>query len=432
MAEESAAEIAASLETGDHWQRQQWKDGARLLLLLARGLTRGRAGVPLEPPPKCAVIVVAANPVAHGARLIAATGTALKSLDPVLAVDVRLAAPAALVPFGRVINLPSLALSSLLPWVTRAVMLDGLRLWWASRRLRRVSQRRVSGSTWAFLLVGQSIRYQLVASLMNQVRPAAVITDFDRAAVCRPWIAAARRCGVPALTLVHGAPTEDTYVPLTADVVCAWSHRQSAWWDKHAEGGRAAVVGRVDLEREPDRRAPTRSARRALLLHSSERLSASERERLMDLVQALVARGVCVVIRVHPSVRLDGLSGGWADLQRAGALLSSARVGPLADELRDTDLVLGVASTALLDATWRGLPAALVADEARILPVDLEPLRGSGDELWGAMSRGDEWWTWWLEHVAAGQRPAWTVVGEEARARLLGVVRTALTSRGEA
>lgn len=430
----SAEAVALSLLTGDHWARRGRSDWLRLAVLLARAAARSRPVRPGERPAGGRVVLLCASPVAHGARLAAAVGQALEPLVPQVALDVRLADPALLSRFDVVHDVPSLALPSLVSWASRQSAVRALQCWWASRALRPTSQRRASRVTWAYLMIAQRMRYDIAAQVPLTTPDGVLLVDFDRSAFCAPWLHAARMRGTPTATLVHGAPSELFYLPVLADAVCAWSERQADWWREMAPEVDVAVVGRIEIAAEsaeaPKDPIEWSGGHRVLVLHSAEALTQLERDRLVTIVASLSGRGWRCDLRVHPSVPVDRPGAGWSEVVAAGARPSSARTTELDAVLEHVDLVLGVSSTAVLDAVAAGRPVGLVVDPSRRLPVDLESLRAAGGLLYDAVTSGDpEWWGDWRALARTTQEPAWDVEGRDARARLLSFMESLLERR---
>ncbi|WP_243075690.1 hypothetical protein [Microbacterium sp. SS28] len=196
-----------------------------------------------------------------------------------------------------------------------------------------------------------------------------MITDFDRHASSRPWMWAAQQAKKRIVTAVHGSPARATYLPVLADEVLAWGSSQELWFNRHAPDKRIHVVGRWDIQ---ERRPINPDIDRIVICHSREQLHDYERQALHTLVQMARDAKIEVVIRAHPSVQHD-LGPSWSACASLCTVVQSRGV-PLALFLQKNDLVVGVTSTALVEAVLAGHAVAVFSDESRPLPADLEDI----------------------------------------------------------
>lgn len=367
--DEFAEEVAASLEFGDH--RSLGRLPLRGLLglgVIAFGVLSSRRAVTVDHGD---VIHVVANPVAHGARLTLAVGNALSVLRVVRLADARLSA----VPVD--VHAPGLGARSMKGIVYRTAIARALQL---RRHVGRASMRSLSPN-WLYseyLFLAQAIRYTIAEEAFAEVPESTIVlTDFDRSAYARPWIWAAHRRGLRTVTMVHGSPTTN-YVPVLAGTVLTWGPGQSDWFARHSPSTASVIVGRPEMEAEVQ---PRGSIARVVICHSAEVLSGSEARRLVDAVREFRRRGVKSLVRLHPSVPLDRVTGLWSEVIRAADDVIATRESFI-ESLRPGDGVLCVISTSAVEALVAGFPVAVVADNERELPVDLEALRTADPVLW--------------------------------------------------
>lgn len=217
----------------------------------------------------------------------------------------------------------------------------------------------------AFL--SQSLRYQ--AALDTDFSPALVVTDFDRGASARPWVWAANVAGMSTVTALHGSPSSATYLPILAHSVLAWGSTQSAWLDAHHPDVGVRVVGRADVAA---RAKVSGDVDRLVICHSREELLPAEQQELVAMIRALRRFGADIVLRQHPSVR-GRLHESWRPIQELSQVVSSTGQS-LTSFLGASDFVVGVSSTALVDALISGHGVAVVAAHSRSLPADLDAI----------------------------------------------------------
>nr|WP_196250722.1 glycoside hydrolase family 99-like domain-containing protein [Cellulomonas sp. JZ18] len=344
-------------------------------------------------------LFAAANPVAHGAGLVRAVVAATRASGPRLAVaaDARLADGVAVD-----LDLPGIGVRSV--W-RHARWRDLV----AAVRASTVRDPRFGRLAWAYLVAAQTARYRVVDEALCawRGRPA-LLVDYDRHAYTRPVVAAARRRGWRVVTLVHGSPSRQTYLPVLADHVLVWGGAQRDFFAHHQPAVGTTVVGRVDVDGEPSGR---RQGRRHVVLCSSlERLTPTETDRLLAHVEASAADGAVCVLRAHPRGGEPG--DGWDRLATAVERVETAR-GPLVEAVGEGDEVVVVTSTAAVDALLAGCDVHVLADHDRPLPADLAAIRD-------ARTTGD------AVDADTLRRRVVAAVGDDARRRLADAL-TALT-----
>lgn len=356
---ELSVEIAASLRIGTEMSldRQLLRSAAGFTALLGGAARRTAAD---REPDDGAVWTAFASPVAHGAVLAAAVGEALAGLKTELVADSRHASK----DLGVTFSFPGLAPASVVSvsnW-TRLARAVGLRRALPAGALRSLPVARLYGE---YLFLAQAVRYQAAEDALSGA--ALVLTDFDRHNYCRPLVWAAKRHGVPTMTLVHGTPNEINYVPVLADWVGVWGAAQDEWFRRHSPGTARAVIGRPEAE---EFQRPAGPLRRVILCHSMEELSDAEAGSLRRLISELRDRGVACEVRLHPKVRHQKGLGSWETVAELADRTELAE-GDLFAKLKPGDGVVAVTSSAVIQACVAGYPVAVIADPQRVLPADV-------------------------------------------------------------
>ncbi len=152
--------------------------------------------------------------------------------------------------------------------------------------------------------------------LLQRFRPAAVVTEYDRAALASSLVLAARRLRIPTFTLQHGVLGEDAvgYVPVIADRMFCWGelHRRimiAAGQDQArlAIGGCPRLTREVSAESEMVRgRLGVASSQRVVMLGTSPVLPLQRRLLAEWFCQAVSGfQGVAGIVRLHPSEKVD-------------------------------------------------------------------------------------------------------------------------------
>lgn len=356
---ELAAEVAASLTIGNEMSldRQVLRSLAGFAGLLAGAALR--KSVPAAPAGN-AVWMVSASPVAHGAALASAAWDALSGLKVELVADARHAAK----DLAVTSSFPGLAPASMVSassWarLARAVR---LRMTLPATGLRAVP---VAPLYREYLFLAQAMRYQAAEASLPGA--ALVLTDFDRDNYCRPLVWAAKRLGIPTMTLVHGTPNEANYVPVLADWVGVWGTAQAEWFARHSPAASSAVIGRLEADECQPWSGPLK---RVILCHSMEVLSATEVQALTRLVSELQDREVACELRLHPKVRQQRGLGSWEPVAELTDKTELAQ-GDFFAQLKPGDGVVAVTSSAVIQACVGGYPVAVVADPERVLPADV-------------------------------------------------------------
>lgn len=331
------------------------------LALSVLSLARSR---PRSVPSLLGIVLVISNPVEHGYRLAVALQESARGLAPVTTLaDARHADPG----LGPVEDVAGVWLRAIrefgsLPRFVRYLRLRGRR---ASRIRLRSSTHRVRDE---ILFLSQTLRF--IAMLeVDYSRAKIVVTDFDRAPYARPLLWAARKTGLRTVTAMHGSPAESTYLPLIADSVLTWGAAQARWLRTRTDAT-IHIIGKPDVRKFG---APIAELTRVVICHSRELLAPDEQTGLTDVIDIARAAHLDVVVRMHPSLR-GGLRGSWAPIA-SRVNVASARAIPLPEFLQPGDFVIGVASTALIDALVAGHGVLVIAAEERALPADLEAIR---------------------------------------------------------
>jgi hypothetical protein len=363
---ELASEIIESLGQGDHVRhdKQRLRALCSLLVLVIAPVwsIRHRYSLPtaLE-----GVVLVVANPVAHGSRLARSVMDALAPLPVSLVLDSRLSDPEIA---GKAVNFPGVTVRSLIGFVRVRDLLEALelRLFCSLKHAGPPGMSRLYLEALFFI---QAIRYSCARSLVESQAGVRVwLSDFDRASFARPLIWHASSRGWCTATLVHGTPNEN-YVPPVAANVFVWGEAQRDWFAARAQSCVISVVGRPEFQHVLVPEEP----RRLRIVHSLEKLSALEEAALRTICAEGQELGLHLSLRLHPSASDDELDPCW---QRAvGDIRREDRRKAFHETLHTNDVVVGVLSTALVDALTLGIPALTIADSSRTLPCDLEVLR---------------------------------------------------------
>lgn len=361
--DELAAEIADSLAMsgigGEYGSTLRLLVGAAFALIAS--IRRApRAVFAFDRP----VTFIVNNPVEHGARFSRALVLAVPTdSPPAVFADARHADAA----LGDIADIPGVGLRAIhaLGSFSRLRRALRLRRFQVARDHLRDAPHRLAAEV-AFL--SQSLRYQ--AALDTDFSAVDVIvTDFDRGPSARPWVWAAKRSGKAVATAFHGSPSAETYLPVIANVVFAWGPAQSAWLEAHHVTAAIHVVGRPDID---SRASIDRAVARLVICHSREVLLPEEQRELVLMTRSFERFGAEIVLRRHPSVR-GRLHESWRPIEERARLEPSAGQ-PLTSFLREGDFVVGVASTALVDALISGHGVAVIAAPTRPLPADLEAI----------------------------------------------------------
>ncbi len=100
-----------------------------------------------------------------------------------------------------------------------------------------------------FLIINLQVQTQNIMSairFINEVQPTAIVTEYDRNAHSSCLILAAKKKGVPAITMIHGAaiipPPRYGFVPVLADYVCCWGDRHKENFIQHGASSEQLVI----------------------------------------------------------------------------------------------------------------------------------------------------------------------------------------------
>jgi len=189
-------------------------------------------------------------------------------------------------------------------------------------RLRDL-QSRFGLSSYAVLLIRQSLilasqRFDRYQSLIDSLRPRAVLVDFDRNPRAACLILAARKRGIPTFTLVHGAAHgPDFFMPIVADRVLCWGeHQREIFIQNGTEPDRVEIVGfqRIDDHSNVDP-AEVRSRigvppKAVVAMYASNPIERAARTRILRLFCEAVHRApnITGVVRLHPDEAISDYS----------------------------------------------------------------------------------------------------------------------------
>jgi hypothetical protein len=324
--------------------------------------------------PSSQVVLVAANPVAHGARLVASIRNSVRSSSFSVMADARLGAQGLLIEH----SFPGISAKSLVGFVSGQRLAFALKL-----RLKIQRGTPLLGSKNRFyreyLFAAQAVRYAACSEAVTKMSQVTVlVTDYDRSAYARPWVWAANSIGMKTVTMMHGSPNEANYVPVLARHSLVWGAVQKQWIEHRSPGIEVQVVGRPDLQSARLSRSST--SPHVVLCHSRERLSLSETESLITNLSRFRNDGHSITLRLHPSAIAADLDDRW---KRVASLAQDIVVsrGSFVSSLSSSDLVVCVASSSAVEAIAAGVPAVVIADDSRSLPSDLEAIRSSSREV---------------------------------------------------
>lgn len=363
-------EIAESLKLGDHLRhdRQLLRGIATLGIILTFSM-RGKKHIPRRRYIDMTFVV--SNPVAHGSRLARAVQRALGDFRTSSVCDLRIGTR-----FNSTAtyHFPSLTALSFFGWVNLALVVRVIKLRRAVT-LAGTDYPTLSRLYLEALFLLQAIRYDLARQMVEDLPASHLwLFDFDRHAYCRPlawWAGNLKRRTV---TLVHGSPNAN-YCPTLAGHVIVWGEAQARWFQARDSKISTHIVGRPELNLT----LPSASLRALRIVHSLEALTNTERDFLIKTCEDAKRLGLKVSLRLHPSARESDLRSGWESV-RALCSLEDSSIHFL-DSLQSGEAIVGVCSTAVVDALASGLPAWLAADQDRELPCDLEVVRNASITL---------------------------------------------------
>jgi hypothetical protein len=152
--------------------------------------------------------------------------------------------------------------------------------------------------------------------LLESCRPAAVVTDYDRAGLASSLVLAAKSLGIPTFSLQHGVMNDFAvgYVPIIADQMFCWGELPRRIMTAAGQDSAKVTIGGCprltrDLLAEPEktrRRLNIDPSHRVVMLGTSP-IPPSQRRLLAawfcDALHEL--NGVSGIVRLHPSEKLD-------------------------------------------------------------------------------------------------------------------------------
>lgn len=412
-----ANEIHASLSQGDHLRH-----GHQILRALIS--VAGLIVAPLFPRHELkvprgdtAVALIIANPVAHGSRFARSVKAALEPIQANIVADGRLADNELA---GAIIDFPALTVKSLIGVMSLCDLRDAVSL-----RLRfRKGLHKPPGVNLLYyevLVLMQSIRYSLAQRFVHGCSGDLIfLADFDRAAFSRPLMWHANRTGRTTATLIHGTPNENYLAPLASNLL-VWGESQSNWFSTHAPLCRTYVVGRPDF----DGIIEVDDVKRIQIVHSMESLTPQEMGSLRLVCDRARQADLTLTLRLHPLASPNDLGSDWS--RAVGKAHFEDGRTSFKDSLQPGDIVVGVTSTAIVDALTIGVPALTVADDSRHLPCDLSLLRDEQKRAASMSSNGCPAWTEWTEVASVATQARGQIVaaiGVESGIKIRNAVRS--------
>lgn len=166
-----------------------------------------------------------------------------------------------------------------------------------------------------YLLI-QSRRIMACSKLLDQLKPAAVVTEFDRNSdISSHLVLAARVRGIPTMAMMHGVITPSYgYTPLLADVVFCWGKRHLEQFIEMGEKPEKLIVTgcqRLNRKNLADKNLIKRKL--GLVVHKPLVLLATTT--LNDIYRKQIAKafcegfhkrdGVSAIVRLHPAEKLE-------------------------------------------------------------------------------------------------------------------------------
>lgn len=373
------AALVQSLRIGDHEYSpySRSKAAAGLAALVAGGLAprrgpgRGRTGNGGADPAggRYRVLFTFAAPMAHGAELLHDATAALDGRATAW-FDEKQADTSTIADHD---DFPSLSPKSMFRRATPVDLASGLLFLFRNGRAAvTVLPRSHRLARW-YLVWAQGCRRRIASRWMRALDPGLVVADMDLHATCAPVVVAARMQGTTTATLVHGSPSEN-YLPILADAVLTWSALQSEWFSGRTD---AELIEVGQLAAEPV--LPPASQDIFVIAASREVLSPDEVGRLVSLVDRAHAEGARCVLRHHPVALTAEGAASWRPVAER---VDEVTLGGSPDWLRESSTVVGLSSTAVIDAVSAGRSVAVVADDSRPLPCELAYLREAcGDRV---------------------------------------------------
>jgi hypothetical protein len=230
-------------------------------------------------------------------------------------------------------------------------------------------------------MIMQSQRVMASEQLLDRLKPAAVVTEYDRNEQASCLILAAKRRGIPTMTMIHGVINHACgYTPLLADLAFCWGERhRDQMIAMGVEPERLRVVGCPRLNRSlpiPSRVARVKAGlppdKPLALLATNPILPAHKMRLAWVFCEALKNNAeVTGSVRLHPSEKLEE----YAEVAKAfpGIKFIANQTWSLEEAIAAADVVVCQDSGFGNDALIKGKPAVVLD----VLPVPL----GNGHEL---------------------------------------------------
>ncbi len=216
-------------------------------------------------------------------------------------------------------------------------------------------------------------------------RPAAILTEYDRNNLWSCLVLAARKLGIPSLTLVHGVIERDAFgfAPVLADHILCWGELDRAKLVGAGEPpSRVAVAGCPRLSR--DLPSPSLEGRRrlgidhdgpvAILATSPERYRLALAEAFCAAIEQLP--GMSGVVRLHPSEDLTSYAAIIAGHPTVSFVENSR--ASTDEALAATDVVVVRASGFGSDALVKRKPVVVLSPEQKPTGHDLDLIELAG------------------------------------------------------
>jgi hypothetical protein len=232
-------------------------------------------------------------------------------------------------------------------------------------------------------------------------RPPAILTDYDRNARWSCLVLAARKLGIPSLTLVHGVIGPDAigFSPVLADYILCWGELDRAkLLDAGEASSKVIVAGCPRLSR--DLPTPSLQGRRKLGIESDglvAMLATSPQSIRLELAEAFCRAierlpGMSGVVRLHPSEDLASYQTMIA--RHPTVSFVENRRASVDEALAEADIVVVRASGFGSDALVKRKPVVVLSPDQKPTGHDLELIELAGcphardsDELAAALGR---------------------------------------------
>jgi hypothetical protein len=210
-------------------------------------------------------------------------------------------------------------------------------------------------------------------TFLEAARPSAILTEYDRNELWSCLVLAARKLGIPTLTMVHGVIERDAFgfSPVLADHILCWGELDRATLlDAGEASSRVTVAGCPRLRR--DLPSPTSEGRRALGIDHDgpvAMLATSPQSIRLELADAFCSAieqlpGMSGVVRLHPS---EDLASYQTIIARHPA------VSFVENRATSVDDALAVADVVVVRASGFGSDALVKRKPVVVLSPDQEP-----------------------------------------------------------